>query len=349
MARQDQSVEGGTAYQAQGNLTVTHGMDADQMAAVMIAMAKHLQVYFAEAEAKLEERLIDFRKAVLEEFAKPENEAATEAFKDPDFQFVLNDAQRVFARDGTSDLRDDLVRLLVQRSQLDGKDRLAKILNHSIELAGSFSKHEYAALAINFLFANVGFETQNQHILLDELNKYTKPFYADLSETATVYEYIEAQRCGNINYLIASRIIDILYKKYVALFSDGFGNKALADIQPGRDMTIYSNLLVSTGSKFRPHRFAHSDPSELAGELRKHGMPEQFINNATALHNTSNPDLDKFKQILVDNIEGFDRVIHVWDTTSLSKIALTAVGKTIAHSLLTSRSSFNAPLSTWVQ
>lgn len=349
MARQDQSVEGGTAYQAQGNLTVTNGMDADQMAAVMIAMAKHLQVHFAEAEAKLEERLADFRKAVLEEFAKPENKAATEAFKDPAFQFVLDDAQRVFARDGTSDLRDDLVRLLVQRSQLDGKERLAKILNHSIELAGSFSKHEYAALAMNFLFTNVAFQTQDQNILLDQLNAYVKPFYKDLSETVTVYEYIEAQRCGNINYVVTRNIIDGLYKKYTALFSDGFDQQALEAIQPGRDMTIYNGLLVGTNHQARPYRFAQSDPSELADELRKRGMPEQFIGNATGLHNTSNPNQERFKQILIDNIEGFDRVMHVWDTTALSKMALTAVGKTIAHSSLTSRSSFSAPLSIWVQ
>lgn len=349
MARQDQSVEGGTAYQAQGNLTVTNGMDADQMAAVMIAMAKHLQVHFAEAEAKLEERLTDFRKAVLAEFAKPENEAATEAFKDPDFQFVLDDAQRVFARDGSGDLRDDLVRLLVQRSQLDGKDRLAKILNYSIELAGSFSKHEYAALAMNFLFTTVVFQTQDQNMLLDQLNAYVRPFYNDLSEITTVYEYIEAQRCGNINYVVTRNVVEGLHKKYAALFSDGFDRKTLEGIQPGCDMIIYDNLLVSTGSQARPYRFAYSDPSELADELRKRGMPEQFVGNATGLHETSNPNQETFKQILLDNIEGFQRFLHVWDTTALSKMTLTAVGKTIAHSSLTSRSSFSAPLSIWVQ
>jgi hypothetical protein len=349
MARQDQSVEGGTAYQAHGNLTVTNGMDADQMAAVMVAMAKHLQVHFAEAEAKLEERLTDFRKAVLEEFAKPENGPATEAFKDPDFQFVLNDAQKVFARDGSPDLRDDLVKLLVQRSQLDGRDRVAKILNHSIELAGTFSKHEYAALAMNFLFTNVASGINTRAALLAQYSSFVAPFYRDLSDNVTVYEYIEAQRCGSINYVVTRSITEPLYKKYSSVLSSGFTHQQFMDLLPGGDMSIFNNLLIGTDNYTKPYRFSHSDPSELAAELRKRGLPERNIDLATSLHNTSNPNETQVQQIFSEEVEGFTRVKEVWDNTALSKMSLTAVGKTIAHSSLTSRSPFDAPLNIWVQ
>jgi len=349
MARQGQTVDGGEAYQAGGNLTVVRGIDAEQMASIMIAMGRQLKVYFDEAESKLEERLASFRSAVLEEFAKPDNADGAKAFSDPDFQFVLNDAQKVFARDGSSEIRDDLVKLLVQRSKYDSKERLAKIINQAIELAGSFSKDECAALAVNFLLFHVKFQTQNQHTLLEQLNSFLSPFYADLSEIQTVYEYIESQRCATINYLTDLDVVDHYHKTYVALFAYGFDFDQLQEIHPGTDVVVYQELITATKDAKRPYRFVDSDPSELAGKLRKLGMPEQYINNATNLHNISNPNKEKFEIILRENIEGFDRVLQVWKDTALSKMALTAVGKAIAHSILAGRAPFHAQLEVWVK
>lgn len=349
MPRQDQTVEGGQAYQAGGNINVTYGMDASQMASVMLEMAKQLQVFFAASQAKLDERLEGFRNALIQEFAKSENSEATEAFKDPDFQFVLNDAQRVFARSGEQDLQDDLVRLLVQRAGHNGKDRVAKILNHSIQLAGSFSKNEYAALAINFLFTQVWLQTLQRDVFFRQLSDFIAPFYQDLSENVTVYEYIEAQGCGNVNYVITRDFFEPLYKKYGSILSVGFDQSELEKIEPGRDLSIYSGLLVATGNPKSAYRFIQSGSVELGKALRERGMQQQYVNNATKLFKTCNPNLASFKQILLENVIGLDRVVNIWDNTPLSKMTLTAVGKTIAHSSLSSRSTFSAPLSVWVQ
>ncbi len=349
MGRQDQQIEGGEAYQAGGNLTVTHGMNADQMAAVMLAMGKQLHVYLSEAEAKVEERLEDFRKTVIEEFAKPENDAKPEAFSDPDFQFVLNDAQKVFVRDGEEELRDDLVKLLVHRSKLDSKERTAKILNFAIEVAGSLSKNEYAALAMNFLFTSVKLNTKDRNVLIGQFRSYIAPFYQDLSDNQTVYEYIEAQRCGAINYLVTRGLTDSLVKEYSSVLSYGFTQKQLIEVYPDGDDKIFSGLTEPAAGYRGNLRFIDSNPSDLAAKLRERGMPEIAIGGATGLHNVSNPNEEQLTQIFSEEIEGFAHIKHIWDTTSLSKMTLTAVGKAIAHSSLTSRTSFAAPLSIWVQ
>lgn len=349
MARQDQSVEGGEAYQSYGNLTVNRGMSADQMTELMFAMGKQLQVHFAEAEAKLEERLNSFRTAVLEEFAKPENESNTEAFKDPDFQFVLNDAQKVFVRDGSAELRDDLVKLLVQRSQLDGSDRVAKILNHSIELAGSFSSNEYAALAINFLLTSTELRTKDRSEFIRQLSDMIKPFHADLTFNETVYEYIEAQRCGSINRLITRDIKSIMWANYGSVLSYGFDPKKLSEFTEEDDLEVFKSV-TRLASGYRGYLcFMDSDPDKLADKLRKLGTSEDKINKALALHRSTSPDADEVLKILNDEVAGFTDVHTVWDSTSLSKMNLTAVGKTIAHSSLSSRTAFNAPLRIWVQ
>ena len=349
MARQDQSVEGGTAYQAQGNITVTNGMDADQMAAVMLAMGKQLHVYLSEAEAKVEERLAEFRKTVIEEFAKPENNAKPEAFKDPDFQFVLKDAQKVYVRDGEDELRDDLVKLLMHRSKLDSRERTAKILNFAIEVAGSLSKNEYAALAINFLFTSVKLHTRDREELIRQFSSFIAPFYRDLSHNQTVYEYIEAQRCGAVNHLITRSLTAPLVQEYSSVLSYGFTQKQLIDAYPGGDVKIFDSLTELAAGYKGNLRFKESNPSELAARLRARGMPELAIGGATGLHNLSNPNEEQVTRIFSEEIEGFAHIKRIWDTTALSKMTLTAVGKAIAHSSLTSRTSFAAPLSIWVQ
>jgi hypothetical protein len=347
MPRQEQTSEGGEAYQAGGNLTVTHGMNADQMAAVMVAMAKHLQVHFTEAEAKLEERLTDFRKAVLEEFSKPENKEATEAFKDPDFQFVLDDAQKVFARDGTAELRDDLVRLLVQRSSYDSKDRTAKILNHSIEIAGSLSRTEYAALAVNFLLLNVKLGDVGAR-LLDNFSAVLTPLIPDLSENPTLYEYLEAQRCVTINYVMARDLSLPITQSYASALSSGFTESDLAALDADFDRARFNGLVEPSWHAGKPLRFVAGNVDELANNLQTSGMSPTGLIKARELFSSTVPAGDELMNIFDDSITGWDRLKHVWENTALSKMNLTAIGKTIAHSTLSSKTPFSAPLSIWV-
>jgi hypothetical protein len=89
MFEQDQQVgNGAVAIQAKGDVTITYGMTPDQMTQIMVGLAKQLALYQSDAEAKVEERLAHFRKEILQEFADPER-ASTEAFRDPDFQYLL--------------------------------------------------------------------------------------------------------------------------------------------------------------------------------------------------------------------------------------------------------------------
>lgn len=349
MSRQDQKVEGGEAYQANGNITISHGVNAEQMAEIMIAMAKHLQVHFAEAEAKVESRLADFRKSVLEEFAKPENAESTKAFSDPDFQYTLNEAQKVFARDGSKNLLSDLVKLIAQRAKHDGSERTGKILNNAIELAGSFSKNEYAALAMNFLFTSVQIGAQTKSELLRFYSDFISPFYQDLSEVATVYEYIESQRCASINQFSSRDLITAIYHNYAAVFSKGFDHAQLQQTYPGGDLSVYTGLIATTDDGLKPLRFTVPDKSKVADALRRKGAPEKVADYAMRLHEATCPSVSEVERILKIEVIGFNRLNHVWRTTALSKMTLTAVGKVIAHSSLVSRSPFDAPLNLWIQ
>jgi hypothetical protein len=348
MARQDQSVGDGTAYQALGDLTVVNGISSEQMASIMLAMGRQLHVYFSEAEAKVEERLAEFRQTVIEAFSDTENKGSPDAFRDPDFQFVLSDAQKVYVRDGEHELRDDLIRLLIQRSNIDSKERTAKILNFAIEISGSLSKNEYAALAINFLFSSVALLADSREVLLRDLNSFIAPFYTDLSDNPTVYGYLESQRCISINHTGGISLIHSLHEKYRSIISYGFDPNLLNGLCSEISIETLRGLTIPAAGYKGYIRFKKADPHAVAGELMRLGASQATADRAITIFNKSTPSVAEFQEIMCEEVEGFSQVMHVWEKSVLYKVELTAVGKAIAHSSLTSRTNFLAPLNIWV-
>jgi len=221
MTRQDQSVEeGGEAYQAGRDLTVNHGMNADEMAALMVAMAKQLSAFTDEANAKLNQRFDEFRDEVLKQFSN-ETTSRKEAFNDPDFQFTVKSAQEAYARKGDGDLKVELVRLLAERSKQHSGSRVANILNEAIKVAGSLTKQEMAVLAIIFVMIHVGTPTQNSIQTRAFHESILAPFLSDMPNDRNSFEYLESLRCITINAIVTRTSETILSEKFKNQFQNG--------------------------------------------------------------------------------------------------------------------------------
>src|SRR3954468_15489019 len=109
MARQDQRVtKGGTALQALGDINVYQGVSPVQMAEIMGAMFKQLAIYQADAIRIVEDRQRSFREEVIKRFFTQPGRANAEAFRDPDFQHMIADAQAAYVRSGDEAVRDTL-------------------------------------------------------------------------------------------------------------------------------------------------------------------------------------------------------------------------------------------------
>ncbi|MFX5858472.1 LPO_1073/Vpar_1526 family protein, partial [Acinetobacter baumannii] len=92
---------------------------------IMIALASQLSTYLNAAEQTAERRYKELREDIIKEFARSDSSARAEAFSDPDYQFVLRDAHETYARSGQAELRDELVRLLIERSKQPSGSRSA--------------------------------------------------------------------------------------------------------------------------------------------------------------------------------------------------------------------------------
>jgi hypothetical protein len=124
MTKQDQDVEaGGSAIQAGRDVVIHQGVSPEQMASIMGAMAKQLSAFHNEALQLTNARMDFFQKEILKRFAQP-GRANPDAFRDPDFQYLLGDAQEAVARSGDEAVRDTLVDIVARRSLEPTRSRL---------------------------------------------------------------------------------------------------------------------------------------------------------------------------------------------------------------------------------
>ena len=349
MSRQDQSVNGdGKAYQAKGDITVYEGWSTSEVGDLLVKLASQMMTLTQGARHTADERLEEFKDALLEGLAKPENKANTQAFADPDYQYAVHTAQKAFVRDGSEKLRNELVGLLVQRSKFSAQDRLAKILNQALETVGNLGHSEHAALAIGFIFLNVQVGGLNQSDFFTKFSSFISPFVDDLTDNSSCYEYLEAQRCISLNGVITRDLTSMLHSEYGSFLGTGFDASELLAIPSPNGKTAWSGLIGATGNASKPYFFRSPDSQTLTKELVNRGFSPDAISAATNLYHSTlaqpNAVLERFDA----EITGFERIKNLWGSSPLQQMTLTAVGKVIGHSAQTAKADFDGALNIWV-
>src|SRR5262245_20123893 len=151
MDRQNQELaEGAAVVQAGRDVVIHQGISPQQMSEIMIGMAKMLTAFQQEAADLAEARMKAFQARILERFAQPA-QANPEAFRDPDFQYLLGDAQEAVARSGDEAVRDTLVDIIARRSMETRRSRLAITLNEAATRAANLTLNEFAALSLIYI------------------------------------------------------------------------------------------------------------------------------------------------------------------------------------------------------
>jgi hypothetical protein len=196
MTRQDQSVEAGSWAVQAGRDVVYNGVSVEQMAAIMAGMAKQLLTFQDEALAKANARIDSFQQEILKRFAQPDK-GNSEAFRDPDFQYLLGDAQEAFARSGDEAVRDTLVDIIARRSMETTRNRLAITLNDAATKAANLTLNEFAALSLVYLIRYTVDQSINSFpALCTYVRNRLLPFAKDCSNEQSSFWHLQAQSCG---------------------------------------------------------------------------------------------------------------------------------------------------------
>jgi hypothetical protein len=346
MSRQDQNVEaGGTALQAGRDVVVHHGISAEQMSEIMVAMAKQLSAFQSEALEKANARIDDFQQEVLKRFAQP-GKANPDAFRDPDFQYLLGDAQEAVARSGDDAVRDTLVDIIARRSMETTRNRLAITLNEAATKAANLTANEFSTLSLTYLLRyTIDHSVISFPSFCVYVEKRLMPFVKGVSREQSSFWHLQAQACGNIEMGEIS-LVDIFRQTYGGVFGKGFTRQQLQAHLPEGKKDVLNNVIapcINDESKLQPVALNFNKFKEISGGR---GLNEAELKNVWSLFENTIPDLKGWiTSALPISAELFD----VWENTQLKHFSLTSVGIAIGHANATRIVDFNAPLNIWIK
>jgi hypothetical protein len=346
MTSQDQKVGvSATALQAGRDLVIQTAMSPDQMAQIMIAMAKQLSIYQNEAHETATARFESFREELLKRFSKP-GEANPDAFRDPDFQYLLNDSQEAFARSGDEAVRDTLVDIIARRSLETKRTRLAITLNDAATKAANLTVNEFAALSLVYVARhtmrhNIG----TFQLFCDYVNQNLIPFAKDISREPSSFGHLSAQSCGSLS-LGTADLAAILKANYGGVLGMGFDRAQLESHLPDGKKNAMDLLIIPS-----LHDASKLQPSAITFDVLKlnsaqTGLTEGDLQHVWNLFQGTIPDL---KELLKPFVPDIELLFDLWENTALNRFDLTSLGIAIGHANAKRVISFDAPLNIWIK
>lgn len=343
---QNQSVaENSTAIQAKGDVTVNQGITISQMGEIMLQLHKLVNEYTAQAASTADERFQKFQSAMLEKFADS-SRANPDAFKDPDFQFTLGNAQKNCARDGNENTSELLVELLAARSLQPERNRMALILNQATETITKLTNEDLAVLTVAFALFYVSFGSYTYDQLIAKLNKCVSPNITELKNSSSC-AYLEALGCASINHMIKRDIVDILRRQYSQSFSDAFSFDEIKKVSA--NPVITKSLFSMLYSDKEMFRFVITSNEAIIVKFREVGASDDEANLLQGLLNSRIWNVDAINEKLTNDFVSFPYLKSIWDSSEIKSLTLTSVGIAIAHSNLMRTNSIAAPLDLWIK
>jgi len=345
--RQDQNADtGSVAIQAGHDVVVQHGMSSDQMSEIMVAMATQLSRYHDEARETAERRFASFREEILNRFTQ-KGEANPQAFRDPDFQFLLNDAQQAYARSGDEAVRDTLVDIIARRSLETSRSRLAITLNDAATKAANLTVNEFAALSLSYIARYTVRKNINSFgDFIQYLKSSLFPFVKDISREQSSFQHLEAQSCGSVESFMQTDIIGILRAQYAGVLGKGFDRQQLEAHLPEGKKDALNGLIIPSLQDPSKLQFAALSFEVLKVKASDTGLSESELQNTWNM----------FEGTIVDVVEMIERqapeirmLVDVWANTPLKNFKLTSLGLAIGHANARRVIGFDAPLDIWIK
>lgn len=348
MSRQDQRAsEGAIAVQSGGDTVINQGVTEDGIRQIIETVAQQQIAFAAVARDIVDARLLKFENQILERFRTDDN-ARNEAFKDPDFQYLLGRAQHAQARCGDDDVAEALVEMIAQRSRQTERNRLALSLNQAVERAATLTRNEFAELSICYLFRY----TVRQGIKsIPEFYKYLNEtinlFIDEVSEEDSSYSYLEAQGCATrVMFPVSFR--DLLINSYAGFLSKGF---AIADVADILDNNEVQNRLIILPCLRNPSLFQANATSKevFLSKMAEIGLSDDKSQQVWAKNEGALMSEEEIISELKSAVPRIDDMFRVWNKTPLQSLNLTSVGIAIGFSNTVRLSGLEADLAIWIK
>lgn len=348
--KQKQSVEaGGLAVQSGGDTNISNGVSPDQMREIIESLADQLPKYAQIAASIVDGRLKDFEEKIIRKFEE-NNEANKDAFGDPDFQYLLLEAQRSYTRSGDEEALQTLGDLLIERSKVTEKSRKKLTLNKAVTLVESLTPQEISELTLTFLIRNVKFLKINSANHLGQiLEKFASPFIADISIENNSYLYLESVGCGRLTMLHKPlmQCLEESYPEATTLYKNY--DQLIETVEKEFiDRLIGAGILEKIDSQFVKRTI--QDRDEFITAISNSGIPVENENDVRAYHDTDGRKFsdEEFRNLIRPHCPSIDRLFAAWNDTPMKEFQISSSGIAIGFVTLSRLTDFNGDINIWL-
>ena len=298
----------------------------------------------------VDERMADFEQRLVQRFEDPA-QANAEAFKDPDFQYLLTRAQHAYARNGEAEMADTLVDIIAERSKISERNRLMMALNSAVETAAVLTPNEFSELSLCFLLR---YTARKDVIGLNSFKQYFSnqitPLLPDLSREISSYQYLEATQCASID-VTSVDLRNVFVTNYGGVFCKGFTLDELKNHLPEGLKDVFDNnsLLIPCLHDSSKLQFDVSNSEVLEKKLSGTSLNQDQRQNLRGLFENRFWSEADFTEILTPQLSEFGTLLDLWKNTPLNNLKLTSLGIAIGHSNLRRVCGFDTDLSVWIK
>jgi hypothetical protein len=338
------------AIQSGGDTIITQGITARDMREIFGNLATLIPVFTAIAREIANERLGDLEQRLIERFSDP-NRANAEAFKDPDFQYLLTRVQQAYARSGDEAVRDILIDLIASRSKETTRTRLSLTLNDAVEKATVLTKNEFAELSLCYLIRHTVSSPPTLAAFGRHLSQLVVPLLPDISRNQASYQYIQAQSCGAIDALGECGLIWAFRNNYCGILSEGtersylvgvFGEERVAEMEK-------TQLIIPCVNNRAKLQLNAPNRNWFDGIDEVRRLPKSEQDRIWSTFDSSVWSGETLIEKVETVFPEIRTLYDLWEQTPLKRLSLTTIGIAVGHANLSRVAPFGSPLSTWIQ
>jgi hypothetical protein len=330
-------------------MIVHSGMSPGQMTEIMVGLAAQLAFYQLDAQQTVEDRLTLFREEMLKTFAQP-GRGNPEAFRDPDFQYMLNDAQIAYARSGDEVVKDTLVDIIARRSLETERSRIAVTLNDAATKVPLLTTNEFAELSLVYVLKHTqNYTVKNFLKLCEYLRSAVMPFVKDISREDASYWHLEAQSCATID-ITEVNIWHIFKQRYGGVLGRGFDRTQLESHLPDGQKNALDGFIIpciNDNTKLQPNATRREVFHDVASGA---GLTVAQLDNVWNLFEGTTPAQESEQiSLFSTHVPDIGLLFGLWQNTPLKNLKLNSVGIAIGHANAVRVTGFDAPLGVWIK
>lgn len=289
--------------------------------------------------ARANQLIDDFLKKLQEE-----NLLGISECKNPDFQYILYEAGKSYARTGEKDQENLLINLLVERTKQTSRSLLQIVLDESIQVVQKLTYEQINILSVLFLLNYT--RIVNPLCLADIFKNWDKhliPLIQNLTSNYTNIQHLSYASCGTET--IDSRpLASTILQSYPGFFSEGFTQEAWDNLHI--QSPIAKSILKQNDQLFHLS-FANED--DLKEFCKKNNISDTDEQKLCNLLSYNIIDEIKCKQKIIQEFPQIKSLFDIYEDAGFEHFRLSSVGIAIGYSNIKQYDPTFTDLSIWIK